>query len=137
MSCKYYRPTQQKGFSLPAAIFILVIMALLAAAVVSLFDKGNKGVTQEVLSTRAFYAAESGAQYVLGQIFSLSGGAANCAPTSSLSFNANGFAGCSSSMTCSSRIISGEIYFTINSSGSCAAGSDRAVREIELQARNP
>ncbi len=135
MSCKHSQ--HQNGFSLPAAIFILVIMALLAAAMVSLLDKGNKSVTQEVLSTRAFFAAESGAQFVLGQLFSLNGGAANCSASSSLTFNSNGFAGCSSSMSCVSRNISGEIYFTINSTGTCAAGSDRAVREVELQARNP
>ncbi len=128
---------KHKGFSLPAAIFILVIMALLAAAVVSIFDRGNKGITQEVLSTRAFYAAESGAQYVLGQLFDLSGGTANCSAASNLTFTATGLASCSSSMSCSSRNISGDVYYTINSTGTCSSGSDQAVRQIELQAKNP
>ncbi len=136
----YYKQNtlvRQQGFSLASAIFILVIMALLAAAVVSLFDKGNKGITQEVLSTRAFFAAESGAQFMLGQLFSLSGGAANCSASNNLSYNATGFAGCSSNMSCSSRNINGETYYTINSTGTCAAGPDRAVRQVELQARTP
>jgi len=128
---------KHKGFSLPAAIFILVIMAIVAAALVSIFDKGNKGITQEVLSTRAFYTAESGAQYVMGQLFSLSGAAAICSNTSSLTFNATGFAGCSSSMSCSSRTVSGDVYYTVSSTGTCSTGSDIAVREIELQARAP
>ena len=131
MFCK----SKQQGFSLPAAIFILVIMALLAAAVVSIFDKGTKGVSQEILSTRAFYAAESGAQYVLGQLFDLTGGAANCAASSNLTFNATGSAGCSSSMTCGSVTIGSEVFYTINSTGTCATGPDRAVRQIQLMAR--
>jgi len=131
------RMRHQQGFSLPAAIFILVIMALLAAAVVSIFDKGVKGVTQEILSTRAFFSAESGAQYVLGQLFSLSGAAANCAASSSLNYSANGFAGCTSVMTCNSTTIGSQVYYSINSTGICSTGSDRAVREIELLARAP
>jgi len=129
--------SRHKGFSLPAAIFILVVMALLAAAAVNLLNKGLKGVTQEVLSTRAFYSAESGAQYVLGQLFSLSGGVANCAASSSLNYSATGLAGCSSSMTCSSRSIGSVLYYSINSTGVCSSGSDRAVRQIELLARAP
>jgi MSHA biogenesis protein MshP len=127
----------QKGFSLPVAIFILVIMALIATAVVSIYSKSLSGVSQEVLSTRAFYAAESGAQHVLGQLFPLAGGVANCSASSSLNFNTNGLNSCQVNMACSSVSINSEIFYDIVSTGTCSTGSVVSVRQIQLRAKNP
>jgi MSHA biogenesis protein MshP len=129
--------SQQKGFSLPVAIFILVIMALIATAVVSIYSKGLAGVSQEVLSTRAFYAAESGAQQVLGQLFPLGGGAANCAANSSLNFSSTGLNSCQADMTCNSTTVGTNTYYIINSTGTCSTGSTRTVRQVQIMARNP
>ena len=54
---------------MPVAVFILVIMALLAAAIVQLSSPNNISAAQEILSTRAFYAAESGASWAMSQLF--------------------------------------------------------------------
>lgn len=128
---------RQKGFSLPVAIFIIIIMALLAAAAVNILNKGLAGVSQEVLSTRAFYSAESGAQHVLSALFPLNGGAANCAANSSLTFNTTGLNNCSASMTCAATTIGTETFYTITSSGICNTGSTQAVRQIEVSAKSP
>ena len=131
----YYKPPSQKGFSLPIAIFILVIMALIATAAVSIFTKSLDSVNQEVLSTRAFYSAESGAQQALGQLFPLGGGAANCAATSSLNFNSTGLNNCQANMTCSAVTIGTETFYTISSTGTCATGDTTTVRQIQIMAR--
>ena len=128
---------KQSGFSLPVAIFILILMALIAAAVVSIYSKSLDGVSQEVLSTRAFYAAESGAQHVLGQLFPLAGGAANCQANSSLSFSANGLNNCQAAMSCNSTTIGSQVFYNIQSTGDCSTGSTRAVREVQIMARTP
>lgn len=134
MYCKHH----QHGFSLPVAIFILVIMALLGAGIVSIMQSSQESTATEVLSTRAFFAAESGAQVALGQLFDLSGGAVNCAASyPAIDFNATGLGGCSASATCSSSGIGTKTYFTITSTGSCNVSGYSAVREIQIMAATP
>lgn len=133
-----YSRQQQRGFSLPVVIFILVIMALIGAAAVSITQRSHDSLSSEVLSTRAFYSAESGVQYALGQIFTLDGSAATCsAPYATLSLTGSGFAGCSATASCSSRTIGSKTYYTITSTGNCAFGSHLASRQIEVMASNP
>ena len=134
MYCKHH----QHGFSLPVAIFILVIMALLGAGIVSIMQSSQESAATEVLSTRAFFAAESGAQVALGQLFDLSGGAANCAASYPvIDFNATGLGGCSASATCSSNVVGTKTYFTITSTGNCAVSSLSATRTVQLMATQP
>lgn len=134
MSCNF----RQSGFSLPVAIFILVIMALIGTALVSLTQSSHQSLSQEVISTRAFYAAESGAQVALGQLFSLTGAAANCAaPYSTINFTATAMDGCSASVSCMSNTINGKTYYTLTSTGTCRFATLSATRQIELMAKGP
>lgn len=129
---------KQSGFGLPIAIFILVIMALIGAAAVSITQTSQDSLSNEVLSTRAFYSAESGAQYALGQLFTLDGSAATCsAPYASISLSSTGLAGCSATATCSSATIASKTYYTITSTGVCSFGSISATRQIEVMATLP
>jgi MSHA biogenesis protein MshP len=130
-----YNLHTQRGFSLPVAIFIIVIMALLAAAAVNILNKGLAGVSQEVMSTRAFYSAESGAQFVLSQLFPINGGAANCAANSSVNFNNIGLSNCRATMTCNSTIVGSETFYSISSTGTCSTGDTTTVRQIQVMAR--
>lgn len=128
----------QRGFSLPVAIFILVIMALIGAAMVSIMQTSQQSVSTAVLSTRAFFAAESGAQQALGKLFTLDSSAASClAPYPTLNFNATGLAGCNAVVSCSSSTIGSKTYYTLNSTGTCDLSSNRAVRQIEVRAATP
>lgn len=128
----------QRGFSLPVAVFILVIMALIGTALVSLTQSSHQALGQEVISTRAFYAAESGAQVALGQLFSLNGATANCAaPYPTINFTSAGLDGCSASVNCSSNTINSKTYYTLTSTGSCSFATTSATRQIELMAKGP
>lgn len=127
-----------RGFSLPVAVFILVIMALIGTALVNLMQSSHTALGQEVLSTRAFYAAESGAQYALGQIFPLNGGAAHCAsPYPAINYNAADLNGCSATVSCASNTIGTATYYTLTSTGSCVFAATSATRRIELMAQGP
>ena len=129
---------RQQGFSLPVAIFILVIMALVGAAAVSIMESSQQSVSSEVLSTRAFFSAESGAQYALAQLFTLDGSAASCqSPYPTLTFTSNGFAGCTANVSCSSNTIGSNVYYTISSIGNCDMGGTVSERQIELMAKGP
>ena len=54
-----------RGFSLPTAIFLLVILALLGAFMVSLSTTQNITSAQDVLGSRAYRAARSGIEWAL------------------------------------------------------------------------
>lgn len=133
-----YSKQQQRGFSLPVAIFILVIMALIGAAMVSIMQTSQQSLSTEVLSTRAFYAAESGAQAALGQLFPLDGSAATCsAPYPTQTYTTLGLNGCTASVTCSSLTTAGRSFYTLRSTGVCNVGGNNATRQIELMAKGP
>lgn len=125
----------QQGFSLPIAVFILVILALLASVAVTLMNRGQQSVSQEILSTRAFYAAESAAQLALQRLFPLNGGAANCPATTTLNFNTTGLNACQSSVSCSSLVAGSRTLYTLRSRASCNSGDLVTVREIEVRAQ--
>lgn len=130
--------SSQRGFSLPVAIFILVIMALIGTALVNLTLSSHQSLSQEVMSTRAFYAAESGAQTALSQLFPLNGTAATCsAPYPTVALSATGLDGCSAVVSCSSNIISTNTYYTLTSTGRCNFVTTSATRQIELMAKSP
>ena len=132
----YYKRAQ-RGFSLPIAIFILVIMALIGAAMVTIMQNGQQSVSTAVLSTRAFFSAQSGAQIALGQLFPLNAGTANCpASYPTINFTAPGLAGCTAAVSCSSSTIGSKTYYTLNSTGTCDVSSTRAARQIRVQARS-
>ena len=131
----FYKRTQ-RGFSLPVAIFIIVIMALLGAAMVSILQSGQQSAGTAVMSTRAFFAAQTGAQQALANLFPLDGSAASClSPYPAFNYSNNGLAGCTAVVSCSSSIIGSKTYYTLNSTGTCDVSSIRAVRQILIQAR--
>ncbi len=133
MYCKH-----QQGFSLPVAIFILVIMALIGTAAVSLMQRSMEGVGNEVMSTRAFFAAESGAQYAMNQLFSLTGAAANCPATYPVqNYNSTGIASCTATVQCSGVTVGSKTYYTVTSTGNCSTGDINATRQIQLMAVTP
>lgn len=56
---------RQRGFSLPTAIFLLVILALLGAFMVSLSTLQNATAVQDVQGNRAYLAARAGMEWAL------------------------------------------------------------------------
>ncbi|MEW5791781.1 MAG: hypothetical protein ACOY4L_12645 [Pseudomonadota bacterium] len=132
---------REHGFSLPIAIFILVVMALLGTAMTRLIAPGSQSVAYEVLSTRAFYAAESGAQWGMNRLFPPGGGGDSCAAASGTqSFSQSGLTGCSATVACTVSAVptatGSQNYYTLRSTGSCGTGGDMALRVIEVGASN-
>src|SRR6056297_1180389 len=60
---------QQRGIGLPAAIFVITIMAGLAVAISALIADNARSVQEEVQLTRAYYAAESAAAFAMNARF--------------------------------------------------------------------
>ncbi|ARN73583.1 pilus assembly FimT family protein [Oceanicoccus sagamiensis] len=137
-------PKKQQGFSVIMAIFIIVVLGALAAAMLSFLAAGSESVAREIVSARALMAAESGAQRKLNEVFPPAGGtvlAGVCVdgPADNWDFGSNGLEGCSNtlaSVTCRSVNVRGVNYIYIRSVGQCGPLADQAVRIVEVQARD-
>lgn len=126
---------KQAGLGLPSALFLIVIMVLIVAAINQLNEMNALAYGREWLSMRAFYAAESGAQtaaiYVLNPAQALPTCDANF--ISALSLPASGLSGCSVGVSCGLQTVASESYYTLTSTGTCGTGMDQATRVIQVR----
>lgn len=130
-------PGRQLGFSLPVAILVIVLLSLLGAAMIALTSTGHRSVSAQVIGTRAFYAAQSGAQYGLSRLFPLNGGGATCSATS-VNFTVPGLRGCSANIACTGPVtLNRHNFFKLTSTGRCGSGDNQATRIVQVGARSP
>lgn len=130
---------KQRGLSLVIAIFILVVLSLLGAAMINILSIGTESVAREVLSTRALFAAESGAERKLNEIFNPGGSVepGECTNETYAQADLGGIQGCadlSVVISCVLVPVNGINYFTITSEASCGATGSAAVRRVQVQA---
>ena len=125
---------------MPAAAFILVVMGLFALTLSRNTAQTKVSSLQEGISLQAFYAAESGAQYAMNQLFYNAADRAtvdaNCVTVngSTSTFSVPGLNNCSSTLSCSLQPVAGVSYYAIESDGVCGTGSLSARRTIAVSA---
>ncbi len=126
------------GFTLPLALFIIIVLGLLAAVLYRTVAIGNLSVLQETLSARAFFAADSGAQAAMMRLFPTSGVAAQCTGGAGITqaLTGPGFHSCSVTVVCTSQTVDGDVHYQLVSTATCTAGSRRASRVLEVAAHN-
>ncbi|MBT8139230.1 MAG: hypothetical protein KJP25_05660 [Gammaproteobacteria bacterium] len=140
----------QRGFSIPAAIFVLVIVAILGGAMVSVLNQGQLSVAREAISIRALMAAESGAERGLQTVLEVNPAACTgdmSNPPTSFAALISGWnpapaalAGCTVNVSCGVVAVdanndgSSENYFTLRSSAACGPVNDQAFRIVQVQA---
>jgi len=122
---------KQRGIGLPVAIFIITIMSLIAVAVNQMGKTSSHTYIQNVLSARAFYAAESGAQLRAQSV--LSATPCDCGADITYTFAATitGLSLCSATTSCTQFVANAETYCTIESIGRC--DNSRAERTVEVR----
>lgn len=129
---------RQQGFLIPLALFILVVMGVLALAISRTSIQTQASAIQEFTNIQAFYAAESGAQRAMQDLFSDSTRAEinnNCAGLNKIhSFTVDGLNACTAEFSCTFVVDADNIrsFYTITSVGSCGAGQYRAERTIQV-----
>lgn len=152
--------SQQRGFLLPLALFILVVMGVLALTISRTSIQTQTSSIQEFTNVQAFYAAESGAQRGMQALFLPNGtrqvtdqACINMAINQNFA-TINGLRMCTAVVTCSCRYQNGNpcapgvggnygvgaatgvarSFYTLTSDGACGATLDqyRAVRRIEV-----
>ncbi|PAV27303.1 hypothetical protein CF392_01080 [Tamilnaduibacter salinus] len=130
--------SRERGAGLPVALFVITVLALIVAGMAQLQQGTGASVSRQILSQRAFLAAESGAQASVAKTLA----SGDCSVDgSTLSFSASGLAGCEAGIVCESAqadIDGGpapETVFTITSQGACGTGSEAVSRTVEVRVR--
>lgn len=131
------RTARQRGFGLPFAIFVLVILGLVGLAIAELEQTSAEGVVFDVQSTRAYLAAQSGAELGLNRLLPPLASQRDCtdgffSAGPSVSFVDPGLEACAATVSCRVDVIGGQDYFTLTSRGVCGSGFERAERVIEV-----
>jgi len=127
---KYIRTGRyQRGVGLPAAIFVITLMATIAVAINLLVNQNAESFEEESHLIRAFYAAESGAGFAMNALFPPDefpqyDDTATCPDNAGnpriYQFNVPGLALCRAEVSCNiDTEIDGTEYYTITSTGFC------------------
>lgn len=151
---------KQRGFLMPLALFILVVMGVLALTISRTSIQTQTSSIQEFMNVQAFYAAESGAQRGMQALFlTTANRQATDQACANMAINHN-FAGvnglqiCTATVTCTcvyqnnSACDSGvganylltsaagvtKSFYTLRSNGACGQDQYRAERIIEVGA---
>lgn len=145
---------RQRGSSLVIAIFVIIVMSLIASSLVNMLISSHHNLAFEVLGSRAHQAAQSGAQWKLGALFPVVSGASGathtvhntCAAVSTAPptiTNTQGFAGCNiSKVACLDYVHEGTRYYIVTSTGVCELGFDGdgdlevVSRTVEVEAHS-
>jgi MSHA biogenesis protein MshP len=125
--------SKQQGLGLPMALFIITIMSLIAAAVNRLGEVGSQSYTQNLLSVRAFYAAESGAQLRAQAVLSANPCTCGAAETVTYYFTAEGLNQCSATTSCTRFVANSETFCTLVSIGRCDNANAERTVEVRLK----
>lgn len=119
--------SKQQGVGLATAVFVITLLAVIAFGINLLVEDNSETFVEEVLLTRAFYAAESGAGFAMNGIYppeeySTYGGTM-CTGTSGMpityTFTVDGLANCTADVFCTLIGVGGNSYLTIESEGTC------------------
>ena len=133
-------PARQRGSALIIGVFVITVMFLLASALINIVQDGDTGLTQEVWGTRAFAAANSGADAALAQLFPLNAAANATATCTSVSNTWTppavvGFHACAVTVSCDVYKVGAVTQYLIKSTAVCESGETRVSRQVEVEAR--
>lgn len=134
---------KQRGNTLVIAVFVIVVLGGLVAALSSLLRTTSESVVTEVLGARSYLAAQSGLEQAMMEVYPL-----NSEPVTNCSFDGTSydFSGnqslqqCNAAISCDSQNYTdanNEIFthLVVTSTAVCEAGSQRASRQLQIETR--
>jgi len=157
--CGLQTANRQRGFLIPLALFIVVVIGSLALVIARTSTQTNTASVQELLSVQTFYAAESGAQRGMQILFFPDASVRQDADTRCVAmnqtFNFSGIVGlqhCTAQISCSCRYNNNTAcapataanysdatsvptsFYTVTTLATCGQGNYRADRTIQAGA---
>lgn len=130
MHPEHTRINTQRGVSIVSAIFLVVVLALLATAAVQLLTTGQQSISQEITSVKAYFAAQSGLQWGMYQsVYGTPGS------TQSLSLSSAGLNNTTVDFVFLSTTVDGNTFYNINATGKygSTALAEYSQRQLQLQ----
>jgi MSHA biogenesis protein MshP len=121
------------GMGLVAAIFLIMVTALLTVAITKSVRTSADAFALEIMAERALLAAESGAELALNRLHAPAG-AGVCA-TQTWALADLGLPSCTTTVTCSAEVVAGQSYFTLRSAGRCGASDIVSQRNLLVRTR--
>jgi MSHA biogenesis protein MshP len=132
--------TKQKGSAIVIAIFVIVVMALLGAGLVKILSSSVESVAYEVIGTRAYAAAQTGAQWQLLEIFPHDTNSRTACQGTIVEpdfSNVQGLENCEAAVICNDDgEFDGTTYYIITSTGQCSIGGVITSRTVKIEARS-
>ncbi len=132
---------KQNGSMIVIALFVIVVVSLLAAALVKIVSASSNSTIHQVYGVRAQQSAKAGIQSLLQNSFAVDGSAQSCNTSivSPSSFsNVPGLTNCSYAATCATETISfanvDRLYFKFTSTGSCLINNNVVSRTLSVDA---
>jgi MSHA biogenesis protein MshP len=152
---------RQRGNTLVIAVFVIVVLGGLVAALASLLRTSSENVVIEVLGARSYLAAQSGLEEAMMTVYPLDDEPeTNCSDIATsenepFTYESSGLQQCHVNISCGCAILSSDgetttsfecdeepaelsVSFThlvITSSAVCEAGAQRASRELQIETR--
>jgi MSHA biogenesis protein MshP len=157
MSLNYKSCRQQQGFLLPLALFIIVVLGSMSLVVSKKVAQSSSSYVLNGISVQTFYAAESGAQAGLHELFFLDTDRqlvdGRCeAMAISRTLNVDGLKNCTVTVACACHYENGDVcdqtdsthylgisgishsFYTIDSAAQCGVAPMLAKHKIEVGA---
>lgn len=141
--------SKQRGSALVIAVFVIIVMSLLGAALVKMLESSQENVAYEVIGTRAYTAAQIGVQWQLSQVFPLAviGAEAQALQCSDIDFNekpqisnVTGLKDCeivlNPATACVDILHQNTRYYTITSTGQCNIDGEITSRTVRVDAKS-
>ena len=132
---------RQQGNMIVMALFVIVVVGLLAAALTNIISASSNSTLHQVYGLRAKQAAQAGIQDLLLTSFPITGSAVACNTTASspASFSdVKGLNDCSYEATCVTETITfsnvDRLYFKFSSTGSCEINTNVVSRTLSVDA---
>lgn len=139
LSTTIKKSDKQGGSALVLALFIIVVTTLLGAALVRMISANSETIVYEVIGTRAYQAAQAGAQRKLSEVFPLLPGSVQCSLDSEYDefSTVKGLENCVAiDVDCvEGPTVDDIVYYTITSTGQCNVAEVFTSRTIEIKAR--
>lgn len=133
---------KQSGSALIIAVFIIIVISLLGAGLVSLQKDSAEGASYEVYAARAYLVAYSVGETALAKLFPLGSSDASESTCSgsdneikaTLPNGTAGFYGCTAKYTCNITSSAVATHYTVVSEATCKTSQINTRRQITVEA---
>lgn len=129
----------QRGSALVIAVFIIVVMLMLALSLLGLLRSSSETLVYEVQGSRTLFAAQSALELALTELFPLDGATQTCAALTPLyQFAGTTGSQCTVNIDClayQAPASTEPVLFQLSSRAECRAGAVQTRRTVQLEVR--